>query len=125
MPNWNGGSIILSYSSVIYYSVTKRLHTLIVCSFTKLDGELSISFTCLYFLEAADFVLVSDLDDVLIPKLGTNFLEEFQALLRIYPAAAGFQFIFCLYKNNFISFFRRYNRYNTELITSKPDSTNL
>jgi len=41
-------------------------------------------------------------DDVLIPKLGSTYLDEFQLLSAAHPNAAGFT----------------YNRYNTELETS-------
>ncbi|KAL3087135.1 hypothetical protein niasHS_005374 [Heterodera schachtii] len=54
---------------------------------------------CLLFYK---FLIVSDLDDVLIPKLGQTFLEEFRFLSAKVPYAAGFS----------------YNRYNTELVTS-------
>jgi hypothetical protein len=41
-------------------------------------------------LEATEFIIVSDLDDVLIPRLGTTFVEEFRFLSVKHPTAAGF-----------------------------------
>uniref|UniRef100_A0A914I5S8 Glycosyltransferase family 92 protein n=1 Tax=Globodera rostochiensis TaxID=31243 RepID=A0A914I5S8_GLORO len=64
---------------------------------------------CLLFYKVcADrlFLIVSDLDDVLIPKLGRTFLEEFRWLSAKMPYAAGFS----------------YNRYNTELVTSSESA---
>uniref|UniRef100_A0A915NKY2 Glycosyltransferase family 92 protein n=1 Tax=Meloidogyne floridensis TaxID=298350 RepID=A0A915NKY2_9BILA len=58
---------------------------------------------CIYFLEAAEFIIISDLDDVLIPRMGDRtFLGEFRHLSAQLPNSAGFY----------------YNRYNTHLITS-------
>ncbi|KAL7078785.1 hypothetical protein ACQ4LE_002187 [Meloidogyne hapla] len=57
----------------------------------------------LYYKEAAEFIIISDLDDVLIPRLGDGtFLDEFRHLSVELPNSAGFY----------------YNRYNTHLITS-------
>ncbi|KAI1726192.1 glycosyltransferase family 92 domain-containing protein [Ditylenchus destructor] len=64
----------------------------------------------LNYREAAEFVIISDIDDVLFPRLGKTFLDEFRILSSQFPAAAGFS----------------YNRYNTELITSNdPDDFSL
>lgn len=48
-------------------------------------------------------MIISDIDDILFPKLGRTYVQEFTQLSTQYPFAAGFT----------------YNRYNTELITSK------
>jgi hypothetical protein len=45
---------------------------------------------CFNFLEAAEFLIVSDLDDLLIPRLGTTFIDEFRLLVSRMPSAAGF-----------------------------------
>uniref|UniRef100_A0A183C3R7 Glycosyltransferase family 92 protein n=1 Tax=Globodera pallida TaxID=36090 RepID=A0A183C3R7_GLOPA len=49
--------------------------------------------------EATMFIIVGDLDDVLIPRLGSRYIDEFRLLSSVYPNAAGFT----------------YNRFNTEL----------
>uniref|UniRef100_A0A915M9C2 Glycosyltransferase family 92 protein n=1 Tax=Meloidogyne javanica TaxID=6303 RepID=A0A915M9C2_MELJA len=52
---------------------------------------------------SAEFIIISDLDDVLIPRMGDGtFLGEFRHLSAQLPNSAGFY----------------YNRYNTHLITS-------
>jgi hypothetical protein len=40
-------------------------------------------------LEAAEFIIISDLDDVLIPR-ESSFLEEFKRLSIELPYSAGF-----------------------------------
>uniref|UniRef100_A0AC34PZS2 Glycosyltransferase family 92 protein n=1 Tax=Panagrolaimus sp. JU765 TaxID=591449 RepID=A0AC34PZS2_9BILA len=56
----------------------------------------------LKYREAADFIIVSDIDDVLVPKLGKTYIDEFNFLNDKYPSAAGFL----------------YNRYNTQLYSA-------
>uniref|UniRef100_A0A914GTN3 Glycosyltransferase family 92 protein n=1 Tax=Globodera rostochiensis TaxID=31243 RepID=A0A914GTN3_GLORO len=53
----------------------------------------------LKYREATMFIIVGDLDDVLIPRLGSRYIDEFRLLSSVYPNAAGFT----------------YNRFNTEL----------
>lgn len=54
------------------------------------------------FQNAAQFIIFGDVDDVLLPKLGSSYLKEFEFLSKIYSNAAGFT----------------YNRYNTVLKSS-------
>ncbi|CAD5219016.1 unnamed protein product [Bursaphelenchus okinawaensis] len=57
----------------------------------------------LNYKQAAEFIIISDIDDILFPKLGETYLEEFRRLAVTFPLGAGFS----------------YSRYNTELIASK------
>jgi hypothetical protein len=61
------------------------------------------------FQQSAEFIIISDIDDILFPKLGGNYLEEFRRLASSYPLAAGFS----------------YNRYNTEIISSNSKLYNI
>lgn len=45
---------------------------------------------------------MSDVDDLLLPRLGRTYYDEFRAFSALYPSAAGFV----------------YNRYNTQLRAS-------
>ncbi|KAL3103288.1 hypothetical protein niasHS_002474 [Heterodera schachtii] len=53
----------------------------------------------LKYREATTFIIIGDLDDVLIPRLGERYIDEFRLLSSVYSNAAGFT----------------YNRFNTEL----------
>uniref|UniRef100_A0A915ENS6 Glycosyltransferase family 92 protein n=1 Tax=Ditylenchus dipsaci TaxID=166011 RepID=A0A915ENS6_9BILA len=55
----------------------------------------------LKYKEAAQFIIFGDVDDVLLPKLGISYIEEFRLLSHSHPTAAGFT----------------YSRYNTALNT--------
>ncbi|KAI1714812.1 glycosyltransferase family 92 domain-containing protein [Ditylenchus destructor] len=55
----------------------------------------------LKYREAAEFIIFGDVDDVLLPKLGTTYMDEFRLLSSTHPTAAGFT----------------YSRYNTQLQT--------
>ncbi|TMS37485.1 hypothetical protein L596_004407 [Steinernema carpocapsae] len=71
---------------------------------TELDwrNQATAHSDCLLkYKEAAKFVIVSDIDDVLFPRIGDTYIEEFMKLSRDYPHAAGFM----------------YDRYNTEVTT--------
>uniref|UniRef100_A0A914ZH85 Glycosyltransferase family 92 protein n=1 Tax=Panagrolaimus superbus TaxID=310955 RepID=A0A914ZH85_9BILA len=57
----------------------------------------------LKYREAAEFIIVADIDDILFPRIGKNYIQEFRSLALQYPFAAGFT----------------YNRYNTEVVASK------
>uniref|UniRef100_A0AC35F467 Glycosyltransferase family 92 protein n=1 Tax=Panagrolaimus sp. PS1159 TaxID=55785 RepID=A0AC35F467_9BILA len=57
----------------------------------------------LKYREAADFIIISDIDDILFPQLGKKYIQEFRSLAYQNPFAAGFS----------------YNRYNIEVATSK------
>ncbi|KAK0397889.1 hypothetical protein QR680_002322 [Steinernema hermaphroditum] len=52
--------------------------------------------------DAAKFIIISDIDDVLFPRIGETYIEEFMKLSSDYPNAAGFT----------------YNRYNAEVTTT-------
>uniref|UniRef100_A0A0N4ZBU0 Glycosyltransferase family 92 protein n=1 Tax=Parastrongyloides trichosuri TaxID=131310 RepID=A0A0N4ZBU0_PARTI len=56
----------------------------------------------LKYKDAAEFILVGDIDDILFPKMGKNYYEEFVYFSKMYPSAAGFI----------------YDRYNTEVTAS-------
>lgn len=61
----------------------------------------------LYYKQAAEFIIISDIDDILFPKLGTDYLSEFRRLSNSLPYASSFN----------------YNRYNTEVVSSKHISS--
>lgn len=63
----------------------------------------------LKYRESAEFIIVSDIDDVLIPKLGKTYIDEFRFLYERSPLAAGFI----------------YNRYNTQFYSGKISKTLL
>ena len=44
------------------------------------------------FQEAADFIIIADLDDVLVPKFEKNYLSEFRRLTNTFPNSAGFSY---------------------------------
>ncbi|KAK0397890.1 hypothetical protein QR680_002322 [Steinernema hermaphroditum] len=56
----------------------------------------------LKYKDAAKFIIISDIDDVLFPRIGETYIEEFMKLSSDYPNAAGFT----------------YNRYNAEVTTT-------
>uniref|UniRef100_A0A914PUX1 Glycosyltransferase family 92 protein n=1 Tax=Panagrolaimus davidi TaxID=227884 RepID=A0A914PUX1_9BILA len=60
----------------------------------------------LKYRESADFIIISDIDDILFPQLGKKYIQEFRSLAYQNPFAAGFS----------------YNRYNIEVATSKFSS---
>uniref|UniRef100_A0A0K0EG59 Glycosyltransferase family 92 protein n=2 Tax=Strongyloides stercoralis TaxID=6248 RepID=A0A0K0EG59_STRER len=57
----------------------------------------------LKYKNAAEFIMVGDIDDVLFPRMGSNYYDEFTYFSKIYPSAAGFI----------------YDRYNTEVTANK------
>uniref|UniRef100_A0A0N5BUE0 Glycosyltransferase family 92 protein n=1 Tax=Strongyloides papillosus TaxID=174720 RepID=A0A0N5BUE0_STREA len=57
----------------------------------------------LKYKNAADFIMIGDIDDVLFPRMGRSYFEEFTYFSKIYPSAAGFI----------------YDRYNTEVSANK------
>uniref|UniRef100_A0A1I7YA83 Glycosyltransferase family 92 protein n=1 Tax=Steinernema glaseri TaxID=37863 RepID=A0A1I7YA83_9BILA len=64
----------------------------------------------LKYKDAAKFIITSDIDDVLFPRLGETYIEEFMKLSRDNPFAAGFL----------------YNRYKTEVTTAmRPEHFSL
>uniref|UniRef100_A0A914YLF7 Glycosyltransferase family 92 protein n=1 Tax=Panagrolaimus superbus TaxID=310955 RepID=A0A914YLF7_9BILA len=46
----------------------------------------------LKYREAAEFIIVADIDDILFPQLGKRYLDEFRHLSLQYPFAAGFTY---------------------------------
>uniref|UniRef100_A0A914E6I0 Glycosyltransferase family 92 protein n=1 Tax=Acrobeloides nanus TaxID=290746 RepID=A0A914E6I0_9BILA len=73
---------------------------------TQLDwrNQATAHTDCLLkYREAADFIIVGDIDDILFPRLAKSYFEEFQLLTISNPYAVGFI----------------YNRYNTEIFTTK------
>ncbi|KAI6200510.1 protein of unknown function DUF23 domain-containing protein [Aphelenchoides besseyi] len=60
----------------------------------------------LNYKQSAEFIIISDIDDILFPKLGSTYLEEFRRLSSTFPYSAGFS----------------YSRYNTEIESSRSPS---
>lgn len=49
--------------------------------------------SCLYeFKDSAEFILISDWDDVLVPNSHNNYGDEFEWLREMHPQAAAFIF---------------------------------
>ncbi|KAH7721653.1 Protein F13G3.3 b [Aphelenchoides avenae] len=56
----------------------------------------------LKYKQAAEFIIVADIDDILFPRLGSKYIGEFRRLAARAPTAASFS----------------YNRYNADFVTS-------
>uniref|UniRef100_A0A914D0Y0 Glycosyltransferase family 92 protein n=1 Tax=Acrobeloides nanus TaxID=290746 RepID=A0A914D0Y0_9BILA len=49
--------------------------------------------SCLYeFKDSAEFIMIADWDDVLVPKHHRNYFDELMWLNQLYPSAAAFVF---------------------------------
>uniref|UniRef100_A0A7E4ZYZ5 Glycosyltransferase family 92 protein n=1 Tax=Panagrellus redivivus TaxID=6233 RepID=A0A7E4ZYZ5_PANRE len=46
----------------------------------------------LKYRESADFIIIADIDDVLVPQLKYQYIDEFKALQRLSSIAAGFAY---------------------------------
>ncbi|KAE9551474.1 hypothetical protein FO519_005319 [Halicephalobus sp. NKZ332] len=45
------------------------------------------------YREAADFIIIADLDDVLVPKLEKSYIKEFRRLTNSFPNSAAFSYL--------------------------------
>lgn len=69
------------------------------------------------FQNAAKFIIFTDVGDILLPRMGTTYMEEFMKLATLYPLAAAYSY------NRFAASFSRSTLYAGGGVDGKYNNT--